>query len=170
MKAITLHQPWASLIADGRKTIETRSWVPPKRMIGQRIAIHAGQKVDKAAAQEWGCAELHVGAVVATAKLAAAYRVVRVVDISAGGGLAVCVSAYAESEPLFLDIDAYGDFGVGRALWMLDDVERTMPVAAIGKLGLWDLESGLATAFLADLDSPITAVLKGLEERDNGAT
>lgn len=26
MKAISLHQPWASWIADGRKTIETRFW------------------------------------------------------------------------------------------------------------------------------------------------
>ena len=26
MKAISLHQPWASMIADGWKTIETRSW------------------------------------------------------------------------------------------------------------------------------------------------
>ncbi len=26
MKAISLHQPWASLIADGFKTIETRHW------------------------------------------------------------------------------------------------------------------------------------------------
>ena len=153
MKAITLHQPWASLIADRRKTIETRSWVPPKRMIGRRIAIHAGLKVDNEAAKKWGYRKLPVGAVIATAQLAAAYRVVRVVDISAGGsaggGLAVCVSAYAKSEPMFLDIDEYGDFGVGRVLWKLDDVECTMPVAAIGKLGLWDLESGLVTAFLS---------------------
>lgn len=26
MKAISLHQPWASCIADGQKTIETRKW------------------------------------------------------------------------------------------------------------------------------------------------
>ncbi len=26
MKAISLHQPWASYIADGKKTIETRMW------------------------------------------------------------------------------------------------------------------------------------------------
>jgi len=26
MKAISLHQPWASMIAHGQKTIETRSW------------------------------------------------------------------------------------------------------------------------------------------------
>ena len=44
MKAITLHQPFASLIANGTKTIETRSWAPPKALIGQRIAIHAGEE------------------------------------------------------------------------------------------------------------------------------
>ena len=30
MKAISLWQPWASLVAEGVKTIETRSWAPPK--------------------------------------------------------------------------------------------------------------------------------------------
>lgn len=44
VKAITLHQPWASLIALGVKKIETRSWPAPKGLIGQRIAIHAGSK------------------------------------------------------------------------------------------------------------------------------
>lgn len=43
MKALTLHQPWASLIALGVKTIETRSWRAPQALIGQRIAIHAGK-------------------------------------------------------------------------------------------------------------------------------
>ena len=42
MKALTLHEPWASLIAKGTKTIETRGWRPPPGLIGQRIAIHAG--------------------------------------------------------------------------------------------------------------------------------
>lgn len=46
MKAITLYQPWASLIALGVKTIETRSWPAPGSLIGERIAIHAGKKVD----------------------------------------------------------------------------------------------------------------------------
>lgn len=31
MKAISLHQPWASLIASGDKTIETRWWRTPYR-------------------------------------------------------------------------------------------------------------------------------------------
>lgn len=43
MKALSLHQPWASLIAEGVKTIETRSWRVPVPMIGQRFAIHAAR-------------------------------------------------------------------------------------------------------------------------------
>lgn len=38
MKALTLHQPWASLIALGVKTIETRSWSTSYR---GPLAIHA---------------------------------------------------------------------------------------------------------------------------------
>lgn len=41
MKAVTLHQPWATLIALGHKHIETRSWTPPSSLIGETIAIHA---------------------------------------------------------------------------------------------------------------------------------
>ena len=44
MKAITLHQPYASLIATHRKRYETRSWPPPAGMINQRIGIHAGKR------------------------------------------------------------------------------------------------------------------------------
>lgn len=41
-RAITLYQPWASLIALGVKNIETRSWPPPKTLIGERLLIHVG--------------------------------------------------------------------------------------------------------------------------------
>lgn len=44
MKAITLWQPWAELVALGVKHIETRSWPAPPAIIGQRIAIHAAAK------------------------------------------------------------------------------------------------------------------------------
>lgn len=39
MKTLTLHQPWASLVALGVKTIETRSWSTSYR---GPLAIHAG--------------------------------------------------------------------------------------------------------------------------------
>lgn len=50
MKAISLWQPWASLIACGAKPFETRHWAPPRELIGQTIGIHAAKKVDKDAA------------------------------------------------------------------------------------------------------------------------
>ena len=41
MKAITVKQPWASLIVHGIKDIENRTWPCPKRYIGKRVLIHA---------------------------------------------------------------------------------------------------------------------------------
>lgn len=40
--ALTIHQPFAELIAMGAKKIETRGWHAPPAVIGRRIAIHAG--------------------------------------------------------------------------------------------------------------------------------
>lgn len=45
MKALTVHQPWAQLIAIGVKRIETRSRRAPVALIGERIAIHAGVSI-----------------------------------------------------------------------------------------------------------------------------
>ena len=50
MKAISLWQPWASLVADGVKSIETRTHDKYKWIIGQRIAIHAAKRFHREAA------------------------------------------------------------------------------------------------------------------------
>lgn len=50
MKALTIRQPWASLIAHGVKTIETRSWSTKYR---GPLAIHAGKA--KPERSEEGC-------------------------------------------------------------------------------------------------------------------
>lgn len=44
MKAITIKQPWASLIVHGIKDIENRSWACPWKYIGHRVLIHASGK------------------------------------------------------------------------------------------------------------------------------
>ena len=49
MKAITLHQPWASWIAQQWKTIETRQHNRFASLKGQRIAIHASLRYDEQA-------------------------------------------------------------------------------------------------------------------------
>lgn len=48
MKAITLKQPWATLIAEGLKEYEFRSW---KINYRGEILIHAGKTVDKEATE-----------------------------------------------------------------------------------------------------------------------
>jgi len=53
VKALSLWQPWASLIPAGIKLHETRSWPAPATIIGQRIAI-CSAKTDKG----WGLLEL----------------------------------------------------------------------------------------------------------------
>lgn len=47
MKALTIWQPWATLIAEGWKPYEFRGWPAPKSIVGQRIAIHAGARAAK---------------------------------------------------------------------------------------------------------------------------
>ncbi len=44
MRVLSLHQPYASLVALNIKTIETRGRAAPKALIGQRIAIHAAKR------------------------------------------------------------------------------------------------------------------------------
>lgn len=116
MKAITLWQPWASLIADGRKRIETRP--RPWYYIGP-VAIHAGQHVDRGACKRFGYDPDTIprGCVVA------------VVD-KAG-----CVRFPSPVAPP----DDYGDFAPGRYGYLLTNVRRVMsPVRASGKQGVWD--------------------------------
>lgn len=52
MKAITIKQPWASLIVHSIKDIENRTWPCPKKYIGKRILIHSSAKGDRA---KYGC-------------------------------------------------------------------------------------------------------------------
>ncbi|HRR83127.1 MAG TPA: ASCH domain-containing protein [Planctomycetota bacterium] len=52
MRALSLYQPWAGLVALGLKTVETRNWRhKPKAIVGERLAIHAA----KSGSQFAGC-------------------------------------------------------------------------------------------------------------------
>lgn len=44
MKALSLWEPWATLIALGVKRIETRSWPAPSSLLGERFAVHAAKR------------------------------------------------------------------------------------------------------------------------------
>lgn len=47
MKALTIWQPWASLIMIGAKPYEFRSWLAPRSIVGKRIVIHAGARATR---------------------------------------------------------------------------------------------------------------------------
>ena len=148
MKAITLHQPWASLIAHGVKTIETRSWAPPRSLLGERIAIHAGKRVVRAGLSprvwyavegiygpEWWKA-IPTGAVVCTAVLADARRVKW---IAGGPDIHLTPSLTGVTAGDSVRDDPYGDFGLDRWLWFLREVQLVEPpVNATGHQGFWD--------------------------------
>lgn len=147
--AITLHQPWASLIASGIKSVETRSWPAPARLVGQRIAIHAGKRLvlqpgdaierelRALSGEDWRVI-IPTGAVLATAVLAGMARVARA-DLLEGcavhdDGTEIGCAAGRGRTP----IDPWGDFSCGRWLWFLDDVEALpKPVPAVGHQGFW---------------------------------
>ena len=50
MKALSIRQPWADLILQGRKTIELREWGTTHRGL---LAIHAAKRVEIGACHQW---------------------------------------------------------------------------------------------------------------------
>ena len=161
MKAITIWQPWASLIADGRKLYETRAYAPPGALIGERIAIHAGRHRSGAnaiLARNWGMDDLPLGAVVCTARLVAAHHLVSE-HVRAGrtprplvrphgseGSRLLATgwdSLHAEADPDcvggWLTRDDMDDYAAGRWAWRLLDVQvLDPPVPARGRQGWWE--------------------------------
>jgi hypothetical protein len=148
MKAISLHQPWASLVACGTKTIETRSWPAHKSVIGERIAIHAA-KTREGKYNFLGrdlplnFDDLPFGALVCTAVLD---RCVKVNHIWRGcyeqsSPCVLCtVSEFPMSEQF--PVDRYGDFNRGRWLWILKDIQPLdRPISTPGRQGFWELRA-----------------------------
>ena len=149
---ITLHQPWASLIALGIKTVETRSWPAPARLVGQTIAVHAGKRVVRQPGvpverelrahlgQDWR-QTLPVGAVLATVTLAGMARV-EYVDPMTGYAIHDVRTEIGCAAGLgWTQTDPWGDFSPGRWLWFLGDVRRLPePVPAVGHQSFWRWE------------------------------
>ncbi len=50
MIALTLWRPWDEPVCSGAKPIENRPNPPPRKLLGEYVAIHAGKKYDSAGA------------------------------------------------------------------------------------------------------------------------
>jgi len=128
LTAITLHQPWASLIAVGHKQYETRDWPTNHRGL---IAIHAGRKPkgkqelrehDKVVASfnDLLNEDCPYSAVVAIAELT---------DV-------ICMTEEFIKEQSPTELRC-GNWKVGRYAFKLENVRPLTPIPAAGKQGLW---------------------------------
>lgn len=144
MKALTLTQPWATLVAIGAKRIETRSWSTPYR---GPLAIHAAKRptsdaVGWLASTEEGCRIIQ-------ALDTAGYKCRNALEVAGYGfvlplGKILCVTNLVTCEEIG-DFDytpeperSYGDYTPGRWAWHLADVKALPePIACRGMQGLW---------------------------------
>ena len=117
MYALTLWQPWAWAIARAGKDVENRTWPPPKWLIGQRLAIHAGKGWDESW-NFWADHDENDPLYECGAGIVAVVTVVGVITMGA--------------RPWF---DGTGPYG-----WVLADVVPVdPPIPCRGRQGLWQL-------------------------------
>jgi len=149
MKAISILQPWASLIVLGHKHIETRSWNTKHR---GRILIHASagknatnRGIQLDFQQEFSTLQLPkyenlpFGAIIGSANLVDCfntndYRNARQEHIS----------AYLGGDGISKMEECFGDFSKNHFGWLLSDpVLFENPIPAKGKLGIWEFDESL---------------------------
>lgn len=159
MKAITLTQPWATLVAIGAKRIETRGWSTSYR---GPLAIHAAKGIASVggaeglmrlcrsepfrstllAAHYLGTPALPRGAIVATCELVAVLRTENT-PIGARGETVIIDSSAEYRVITMTDHEiAFGDYSPGRYAWILADIRALPePIPAKGALSLWEWAS-----------------------------
>ena len=134
MKALTLYQPWASLVVLGEKKIETRSW--QTRYTGP-LAIHASGTLspgfyDICDSPPFRAALERLGLPVGRLPLAA---------VLGSALLVACVSTEELLDAgLSTQEQALGDYGPRRFGWIMQDAcALPEPVLCRGHLWLWEL-------------------------------
>ncbi len=154
MKAITLTQPWATLIAIGAKTIETRSW---NTIYRGKLAIHAAKVFPKEAKymcfQEpfrellidrygfllgggiyFGYHKFPLGAVIATCNLIQCVKIKEITTL-----IRLPKDDFMLISPGPGNELAFGDYTPGRFAWILTEIKPLPePIPAKGTLGLWE--------------------------------
>lgn len=132
MKAISLLQPWATLVVMGIKTIETRSWGTKYRGAllihasqGKAGSIFAGDQPFKRYIHDFY--KLPFGAIIGKVIIT---DVVRIGKLEMPDEL---------MNRLTMEEKAFGDYSEGRFAWMLEDhIQFSSPIPARGTLSIWE--------------------------------
>jgi len=148
MKCISLWQPWASLMAVGSKTIETRSWYTPYRgplliHAAKRKVIRELEEIANDPAFDDGLMEL--GGASLKSLLALPYGA-----IVAQVELIDCRRTESFDVGEILDDYPYGNFEPGRFGWVCKDAKRWHPVEYRGQQGLFDVDIDLVCERILD--------------------
>ena len=153
MKALTVWQPWATLIAAGHKPYEFRgvtstTWMKPA--IGQRIAIHAGMRKGVGKEVEKLLKALHFGPRPALAETAELYLATKPVPTYPMGCF-VCTAVVGEpvrgdeaARRLGMDVndsDRPHTFNWG---WPLTGIQTVPAIPCRGFQGLWNVPADIA--------------------------
>ena len=135
IKALSLWQPWASLVAEGHKTYETRSWQTNYR---GWLAIHAARRWKRDQQEimrRWPYNALPLPDPLPTGAIVAVARLVDVLPVELLGA-----GELDEIE------HAVGNFADGRYAWQLTSVitlQKPLPVAGGQGLWWWDVPAFL---------------------------
>jgi hypothetical protein len=142
MKALTLTQPYATLIAISAKKIETRSWRTSYR---GPLAIHAAKGFPRWAREFTLEPVCYDAARIFATPIGKIYAAYPLGCILATCRLVACtLTSLAFEERLDARERAFGDYSPGRFAWILEDVEQLPePIPATGALGLWEWERAL---------------------------
>lgn len=151
MKALTLTQPWASLIALGEKKVETRGWATPHR---GPVLIHAAKTLAEPVCNEDGLRELCATEPYVTALGRHGITVAELLPRGAVVAVAHVVACLPTIQlgtrmrelPELADFKAaefersFGDYRPGRFAWLLKPVERFgKPIPVRGGQKLFDV-------------------------------
>ena len=122
MKVLTIKQPWASLIVNGYKDYEFRSW---KTNYRGKILIHAGLSVDRDASKRVECYDLNYinGAIIGEAEITD------------------CILVSDSFKEELMDINPIVYSRTDTYAWKLGNIIMyDEPIYVKGKLGLWNYD------------------------------
>lgn len=124
MKVLTLKQPWATLVAEGIKKYEFRSW---KTKYRGKILIHAGSGIDKEDIKKYKDLDLEFPS----------KKIIAVVEIED------CLELDDELNKKIISENniAYGNKTRSGYAWKLSNVKKINCNKEVkGQLGLWNIE------------------------------
>ena len=124
MKVLTIKQPWATLIMQGDKRFEFRSW---KTNYRGELLIHAGKGIDKEAMKRLS---KYIPENLPSEKILGKVKLVDCIEMSTEFKEILL----KENKEIYTDSSFKENYG-----WKLENVEVfDKPIETKGKLGLWE--------------------------------